>query len=160
MNYDATVTLAGAPAGDYYVKITNVGALGSSQFPGGSPTEVDATRFYLAIATVNDATAFLPSNAAPLLAKNVRCESTDAFPSVPNSPPPAGSSTGGGSSSSGSPTGEGGVGTVKGCGTIRDVNGGDHDDLNASAVFTAWGITLLLVFARVAQQLARRYVAR
>lgn len=151
VNYDASASFTLSAATDFYIRVLNTGSLSTQFYPGvaGGSGPVSAVNYYLLIVTFDDATTLVPSTASPLLANNARCEATDSFSAYPDLGPGAVSSAGGGSS--GSRTASGGCGTISG-GSSDGGSGGP----GANALFSAWGIAVMLVIARQLRLVAGR----
>ncbi len=141
-NYDSAAALLAAPNGTYYVKVSNKGVLAADQFPAS--LSIDALKFFLLIVSTNDNETI----ATDILAANARCEFSDSFGAFPDhGPPPAAPapSTPGLTAPSTPEKSSGGA-----CGTIKRV-GGDHrfKPPGISAIFSVWGMTLMLILARI-----------
>ncbi|MBI2606944.1 MAG: matrixin family metalloprotease [Deltaproteobacteria bacterium] len=155
VNFDSVASYAAAPAGNYYVKVHNYPAPLSNEYPAGnsSSTQIDPTLFYLLIVTIGDTTALVPSNSAPALPNNARCEAADSFPAFADHGPPGGVATTPAASSSGGGGGGGDSGSSSnGCGLIADVSkdrAGGFRGPGPDALFSAWGVLVVLVAARL-----------
>lgn len=149
VNYDASASFSLPASTDFFVRVSNAGSLSTQLYPGVSSGSgpVSAVNFYLMIVTFNDATTLVPSTASPLLADNARCEATDSFSTYPDLGPGAASSTSGGSSSTKVSKG--------GCGTISGGSDGSSGP-GANALFSAWGIAIMMLMARLLLLAKRR----
>lgn len=158
VNYDSNVSYTAGSTTSYYIKVRNNGALSTSAYPSGTALQqIDSTRFYILIASINQDSGLLPSAASPTIANNVRCESTDSFsaftdhgPPTTISSTPSTSVSSSGSSSSNSSGGGGGCGWIT---PQKDHENGASRSTNPAAFFSTWGILFLIAALHLMQRL-------
>ncbi len=153
VNYDSTSEL-NASAGTYYIKVENLGFLASSKYPAGNSNAymIDSLKYYLLVISINDSTSLLPSSGSPTMANNARCEATDSFSAFTDHGSPSESSLAPQDSAASAGSGSGVTTKIGGCGMIENINDHSSNGPGADALFSIWGIILMMAIYRFGHQ--------